>query len=402
MASYEESAATVIGSLVDNSDFSPETSAAIAGLLADLGINVANPGDASVPTQALVPGEAVDPNAVILTANTDLNESDVPNAGQALIMTGDTTANLTFAPDSTITTMVVGSGGNSQVTFETSENVTVQLQGGENDAVTTGAGDDVITIAGGSASVDAGTGNDTVVLQGTSDGGATIQHGEGNLTVAIGADATGAASIDAGTGFDLVQMLDNIANHVFSFIGGKFKMHSDLELTMEGVNVVGFDGDGDGMYNDIAVLATSQQQAILASLYKVALNREAIDGNQSTTQLDGIEFWLDRADEGDFQHTAYSFMNCAEVQEALGGLNDSEYVTKLFNNLGLSAEDTLNGKTVNDYVAQIADNPNQQYGKWDVAIEIAGSAQTSEILGADGSKYVINGYSDTVDDNPAA
>lgn len=370
---YESSASDIMASL-DTSDLTQTTKDAIANLVAELG---------GAATVAAVAQNVTQDNIGSLTSDGNAN---------IIMMTGDTTANVVFDAHSPVQAITVGSGGGSNVKFETNKDITVALQGGLNDNVATGAGNDVISIQGGSATVDTGTGDDQVLITG---GDANISAMEGDLTVFIGDGATGNATVDAGTGFDRVNMISTLAEHVFSFVNGFFRMNSDYEVAMTNVNIVTFQENADsGVVDTATVLADTAADSLTAKLYQVALQRN--DGgldNAEDGQLGGLKFWQDTFTTDDpnaLQHTVYSFLNCAEFHDRYDSMSDQDYVTALFTNLGLQASATIGGKTVADYVAAIGGNADAMIGRYDVAWAIAASDETVQLLGNDGSKYVID------------
>lgn len=394
MASYEEG---VGGAL------SAGEAAAILG--ASAGLSTATQDAITELLNSLGTSTQID---VVVTQN-DLNMANVNPDATVINQTGDASANVTFAPDSAVRVMTVGGGGDSNVVFQTSEDVVVQLGGGENDSVATGDGADTITFVGGSATVNTGAGNDTVVLQGGSadnQAQANVVMGDGNGVIAV-EGMTGQATIDAGDGFDLVKMIAMRAEHVFQWIAGKFTMHSDAELTMENVNVVTFDDNDDGIVDEITVLADTAGDAITAKLYQVALGREGLDGANGTNglsgdaevsgQLGGISYWTEVFDQGtntgiDLQHTVYSFLNCDEFHAKYDKMTDAEYVQALFDNLGEANNTTVttvNGMTAAELAATIGANPT---GRYDVAWTVASSTEAVNILGVNGVQYVIDGF----------
>lgn len=395
MASYEEGVGGVLtaGTAIDNltgadSGLSQETQDAIRDLLTSLGT--------TTEIEVVATQDNITPENVNLDA-TVINQ------------TGDSSMRATFTPDSAVRVVTVGSGGESNVVFQTNDDVVVQLGGGLGDSVSTGAGDDTITFAGGSATVNTGDGNDTVVLQGGDGGDANVNvtMGDGNGVVDV-QGMTGNATIDAGDGFDLVKMISSRAAHVFNWIAGRFTMHSDAQLTMENVNVVAFDTTDDGIdsVDEITVLADTAGDAITAKLYQVALGRQGLDGADGTNgltgdqavggPLGGISYWTDVFDQGsntgaDLQHTVYSFLNCDEFHDKYDEMTDAQFVQALFDNLGAANNTTVT--TVNGMTAaELAATINGEYGRYDAAWAVAASQEAAGILGINGIKYVIDGF----------
>lgn len=357
MPSYEASVGDVLGSLTGpSSGLSEATQSAITALLAGMGTSVA-----------------------VLATTDAISSADASTNATVITQTGDVSANVRFGADSPVQVMTVGSGGNSNVTFTTNNDVIVVLTGGEGDSVTTAAGKDNVTFAGGSATIDTGLGNDEIV---------------------ISRDAEGSASIDAGDGFDTVRMVgERRDDHHFSFRNGKFFMNSDAELQMDNVNIVAFDTSGDGQADSITVLATSAGDALVARLYQVALGRGGLDqangtngltGDAAVTgQLGGIAFWTDVYNaDANLQQTVRAFCNCDEFHAKYDNMTDLQYVQTLFNNLGGNVN-AVNGMTAAELAQTINGSMDARY---EIAGLIASSDQAIQILGADGTGYVIDGY----------
>lgn len=392
--SYEKPVSEVVDALTgENSGLSQATQNAISQILADL-----------APTEQV---QIADVQVGTLTNET---LAEIAPAAQVIVMGADSSAEVTFAADSPVQTMVVGGGGSSVVKFETEKPVAVQLGGGSNDSVETGAGDDTITFTGGEATINTGEGNDTVVLQsglnsdGTVNAGvATVRGGSGSMTIQLQSMDV-SAEIDAGAGFDRINVGQDILDMVFRFVDGKFRMHHSPRgrsaddaadgpsIGMENVNVVTFGGEDDGTADAITVLANSQGDAIVASLYKVALGRYGLDAPDDG-QLGGIEFWVDQFDQSNEQHLVYSFLNCDEFHSKYDNMSATEYVQALFDNLGAANGTTVTtvaGKTVADFAATITDDPVSRY---DVAWTVATSEEAINILGQDGANYFVDGFS---------
>lgn len=359
MASYESP--EQITAAINNSGLTETTKDAINALIGELGGNA---------TAASVAENLTEANMAALVG------------GAAIVMMGaGTSANVGFAADSPVKAIVVGDGGNSMVEFATNDPVTVALQGGMNDTVNTAGGDDTISIQGGSATVNTGGGNDTVAIQ---NGDVNLTSGDGNLSVVIETGAQGSATIDAGQGFDQVRVGGSLAQHVFDFVRGMFTMRSPMELDMKDVNIVTFSENANAENATTAtVLATSVQDSLLAKLYQVALDRDngGLD-NPADGQLGGLEFWINQFSEGNLQHAVYSFLNCAEFHTKYDSMDNTQYVQALFNNMGLSLDATVNGKSLSDYVASISSSSDAMEGRYDVAWALAASEDTVKLFGA--------------------
>lgn len=380
MANYDGSAE--IGSTIDSAlaagTISAATADAIKGLLTELGANTS--------AQNVTASDLASTDGVL--TNAQLGSDPI------VIMGADTSADLTLTAASDVQAIVVGGKGDSVINASAdTKDLTIQLSGGENDSVSTGQGSDTVTFDGGSATVDTGEGNDAIVL---------------------GKNA-GAVTIDAGDGFDQVVSQTSRGSHTFTGVNGKFTMHSDVAATMENVNIVSFDEDGNGTIDAITVLADTAGDAITAKLYQVAFGREGLDDAAGTNGLDGadavrgelggIAYWTTVFDQGtntgaDLQNTVYSFLNSDEFHSQYDSMSDLQYVQALFANLNevaKTAVTTVNGMTAEDFAAQIGGNTQARY---DVAWTIASSDQAVQILGANGDNYVIEGFSG--DDGPAA
>lgn len=400
MASYETSASDVT-TAIDESLAAGAVSEQTATAIKEIVDSLATAGDAVTIDQA--------------TTNI-VSAADV--TAPVVMMAADTKANVTFGADSPVKAMVVGGAGDSVVKFETSDNVTVQLQGGNNDSVSTGAGDDSITFAGGTATIDTGEGNDTVVLQGGTDGGeATVTGGSGNMTVNIDfdlADTNVKATVDAGDGFDGVAVGGSRAEHFFEFVNGFFRMvknavsaHDDgvraaaepnAYVDMTNVNVVTFTDDA-GEIADITILADTAGEALVGRLYQVALGRQAIDlGADGKTELTtSLDYWTNEFGAGNemsaeqLDHMARAIVNSDEFVTKYGDMNGQEFANAMFANLndvatqaGLEQITQIGDLTVDDFAAAINNNTMSMQ---DVAIQIANSNEAIQLLGD--AQYII-------------
>lgn len=347
-------------------------------------------------------------------ANAEVVATDITSAAQVtapvVIMDANTKADVTFTADSPVKAMVVGGAGDSNVKFETNDDVAVQLGGGENDSVATGGGNDTITFAGGSATIDTGEGDDQVVIQ--NEGHAEIKGGSGNMTIQIQTDISGAsASIDAGDGFDAVSLTQGRVGHFFSFLNGVFRMvknaidghdegiaraaESTGGLDMQNVNVVQFT-DSDGNIEDLTILADTKGEAMVGRLYSIALGRQAIDANGNATNIDGLTWWEESfgasKDDVDLDHLAKSFVNCDEFYSKYGdNMTSQQFADAMFANLN-AVNDTsitaVNGMTAADLAAQVESGA---LSRVDAAIMMANSQEAMQVTGVDGAQYVIDG-----------
>lgn len=390
MANYESVEGIQEVITAPDSGLSQTTVDAINGLLQEL-------------TNSVGAAAAVEATAVV---DQSVNSASEIAADKQIVLMGEgTTLKAEFTADSNVKAVVLGSGDNNTVSFATSEDVTVQLGGGQGDSVATGEGSDNITFAGGSATIDTGLGNDTVIL--TGEGTAHVKSSGGQLVVDLQTDSA-SASIEAGDGFDRVNLAGDVASRIFEFLGnGIFRMAQRLmgragedgatpAVDMANVNVVTFSDDA-GTPEHLTVLANSESDGLVTSLYQVVLGRQAIDAGTSADQmLGGINFWTTDFDGKGYslEQTTDSFMGCAEIVSKLAGKSVEAQVQMFFDNLGAAngtTVSTVNGFTAADFAGQVnsgAMTLNQ------VAQQIALSGEAVQILGQDGAAYFVDGFSD--------
>lgn len=310
-------------------------------------------------------------------------------AAAPIVMMGDNTSvNATFGANSDVQALILGKTDvASNIVFDTAKDITVQLGGASGDKVTTGSGADNVTFAGGSATVDTGAGNDTVVIQGAGDLNVR-QGGKGDMDIRLESDQV-QATIDAGDGFDKLILEDARSAHTFEVVNGKFVMHSDNAITMDGVNVVTFENSAEQI-QDIAILASNEGQAMVGRIYQVALGRQAIDGNAAGTNVDGLKFWLDMVEEGAYNtdQIYQAMLACPEFAQKYDKLDNEQFVTTMMKNIGANVT-TVNGATAAEYAAQLNSGA---ISRADLAIDFAQSSEAVTALGADGTGYVIEGF----------
>ena len=384
MAEYEASTAEIAQAIDSNPYLSKETKSAIDAILADKGADGV----------ALVEG--------------NVTSADVSNQEAVLVSAGATLDNLTMGSDTTA--LVVGGGAQGDATMETEDAATVQLDGANvaltinNDAdnvvtmreadgssLTTGDGDNTVTMTDtANASVKTGDGDDTININGTTSG--KIQTGSGDLTMVMDESAQENAQItvDAGDGFDLLHLIGNAVKHTFSFVNGLFHMNS-ADVAMTGVQVVAQDANSDGkidLANDhITVLAENVNDSVVAKLYKVALGREAIDGDDGWggSTLGGINWWMNQFEQQDsdqsMDHLVKSFLNCDEFHNKYDGVDNATYVNTLLSNAGADAS------LASTYLAQLESGASRE----DVAYNIVTNPAV-EVTGIDGQQYVVEGF----------
>ena len=261
--------------------------------------------------------------------------------------------------------LIVAGGGNDIIVSEGDSNVTVETGGG-NDSITTGSGEDLVVITGdGDSTVSTGDGSDEIVI--TGEGSASVDTGTGNDVITLASDS-GEATVDGGEGFDRVQIDDSRDNHSFTYENGVMVMNS-TPTQIENVEVVQFQ---DG----ISVLAENSDNAAIARMYEVVFDREA--------DLGGLEYWTERADAGDsLENITNAFVASEEFQNKFASDSNEEFLDKLYE--GMADRDPDAGGMT--YWLGEMDNGLSQA---DVAIRFAESTEAVQLMGIDGTQYVID------------
>lgn len=353
MANYEDAAAAIDAITSGDAGMSPTVAAAIIAALGGAAAAAAATEIATAPI-------------------TDANVGSIQAEG--IIANEGVTIDATFTDASPVVAVVTGTGTNNNnidMSAKT-DDVTVVLSGGTGDSVDTGSGSDTIEFRGGSATIDAGAGNDVI---------------------SIGADE-GSASVDGGTGFDRVSFQGGKGGHLFEALGnGKFAMHSG-NINMENINVVTFD-DGDGVIDDVAVLASTAGESLVAKLYQIGLGRDILDSTTGANatpadnQLAGYNWWTNymESSNADLMRLTQDFIGTTEFQAKIGSLGSAAaQVAKMFANLGVNG--AVDGITEAQYVDALN---NGAMTLAEVVLDIATSAEATQILGVDGENYVIDG-----------
>lgn len=228
--------------------------------------------------------------------------------------------------------------------------------------VTTGAGNDVITVNGDQNShIDAGNGNDTIVA---GNGNNTVVAGAGNnnVTTGTGNDTiilSGAAHTDivnTGAGYDVVQLDGSAADYTFT-------AGNSNNVTLTGAQTAAITGAEFLTFTDgsTVALAQSEAEASALRLYEGILGRDADQGGaQSFTGL--VEAGTSLTD------IANAFLNSAEF----GGAAIEASIDSLYTSLlGRGAD----GAGSDSWEAIIANGGSLA----DVAAGIAGSAEAQEL-----------------------
>ena len=400
MAEYQASAAEIAES-IDNSKLSGDVKAAIDAILVDKG------ADGVATVQGNVSNSDVaNQEAVLVSSDAKLDNLTLGNGTTALVVGTGTSGDVAMETQEPATVQMDGASVNLAISNDADNSVTlsnasgsslsvgdgnnaVNVAGGTNVSVETGDGDNNITMTDATnASVKTGDGDDTISVNGAVSG--NIQSGSGDLTLVMDQSAQENAqiSVDAGDGFDLLQLFGNVVKHTFEFVNGRFHMHS-ADVAMTGVQVVAQDANSDGkidLANDhITVLAENEKDSIVAKLYKVALGREAIDGDDGWggSTLGGINWWMNEFEKQDsdqsMDHLVKSFRNCDEFHNLYDKVDDATYVNALLTNAG--ADTGL----ASQYLAELESGASRE----DVAYQIA---STVEVSGIDGQQYVVDGF----------
>jgi len=228
--------------------------------------------------------------------------------------------------------------------------------------VTTGNGNDVITVNGDLNSyIDAGDGNDTIV---TGNGNNTVIAGAGNNNVKTGSGndtvvLSGIAHtdvVDTGAGFDVVQLDGSRDDYNFA-TGSNF----NVNLTSAAVDVgqtasitnAEFLTFVNGEEVETVALAHSEAEAAALRMYQGILNRDA--------DLEGTKSFVNQVNEGtSLTDIANQFLNSLEFT----GANNATDVNELYQALlGRAADDSgastwtellANGGSLADVAAAIA------------------------------------------------
>ena len=323
------------------------------------------------------------------------------NAG-AILMSKNTAAK--FTAEANTTAMTVGGLGNSNVKFVSNHDISVVLQGGDNDSVSTADGnDDIVYDGGANVKINAGNGDNFVHIGGKgADNTVAVGTGSGNDLFELGKSTVSeGVSIGAGDGFDRLTTEGNRAQHVFSVENGVFKMHGNAPVDMTDVEVVTFTKTGTLAPSDeITVLASNAEDSLVAKLYAIVYGRDALDGQDGImpthdNYLEGINFWMQEFEkqsdnDGSLSHLVSAFMNGAEFERDFSNKSNADIVNTFFANLGKvagSTPDTVAGHTAAEFTQMV---DNGQMSIQDVAQAMGTSAEAVKILGADGAAYVVD------------
>ncbi|MBQ7609231.1 MAG: DUF4214 domain-containing protein [Desulfovibrionaceae bacterium] len=423
MAQYESGQTATqeqVTELTNNSSLSDATRAQIESLVAS-GKDVSLIGSDSATEKATVASQTSSAAAVAASNATleSLTLSDATalafsntsgnvnaNAQQPVSGTFNDSSNLNLNVNNNADNDISlgGSTGTTNVNVNLGNgdnNVTLSGESASNVGINAGNGNNIMQLGNAQSSgaftdisVTTGDGNDSIGIEGTFTG--QITTGAGDLDLALDAstqaDEHTSISVDAGEGFDLLRLIGRMVKHAFEFSNGKFHMHSG-NIEMTGVNVIATDSDGDGVIENgtdhITILATTEEDSLIAKLYKVALGREAIDdaNGWNASTLGGFNWWTNEYEKTNditnHEQLVRAFLNCDEFHNKYDAMDDVQYVNQLFTNLGVS-----DSAAAQDYINQLA---NGSIDRETVAWQIATSETAVKVLGSDGEQYVIDG-----------
>ncbi len=379
---YEASKPELENLLSENSGLSEATKQALQ--------DVINSGTAVI-AQSSATAETITSEAIVTEKGAELN--DVEFSGTTTMVFDETTGNAVVTTDEAVTADL--QGGDLSLDIQNDQNNTVNLANTTGASVQTGEGDDTFTIESGEASVNTGEGNDSVDLRGVFTGKIVGGSGDLELTLDETAQEQATVSVDAGEGFDMLRLLGGKIQHRIEVIKNGFVLHSG-EVTLNGVQLIATDMNSDGNIdgNDhITVLATNENDSLVTKLYKVALGREAIDGEDGWggSTLGGINWWMNQFEnqsynDGTVETLVKSFLNCTEFHNKYDSMSDEDYVKTLLQN----ADKELSDDLVAGYVEKLENGSTRE----DVAYQVVQTYNADEdhcikITGTDGNEYTI-------------
>lgn len=339
--------------------FSDDTAAAISSLLnLDAGdsVNVASFDgvNAELPTSGSV--DVV--TGVIEGAEGDqvtLNLPESLNTAKAFILQSD--ANLVATFDAPVATEAAPAAETfsllaARIAVPADASAEIEF------VVTTGNGDDVITVNGDQNTfIDAGDGNDTIVTTGSGDNTVIAGAGNNNVTTGSGNDtvvlsgSNHADIVDTGAGFDVVQLDGSASDYQFT-VGNNFNVNLTGNQTAS-ISNAEFLTFVNGEELDTVALAHSEAEAAALRLYQGILDRDA--------DVEGAKGFVAQVNEGtSLTDIANTFLNSAEF----AGANNEASINDLYQSLlGRNADEAgsdswegllANGGTLADVAAGIA------------------------------------------------
>lgn len=372
MAQYEETSSKVVENIT-NSGLSQTTKDSINSIVNQL---VASTGIENIKVEDYAGGKATE-GTIVVNVGKDVVVTEDPGA-PVIIMSAQATqgANVTLTADAPRT--VVASNQADTITFTGDSAVTVETGGG-NDNIVTGNGDNTVNVTGaGDSTVTTGTGNDKVVVAG--EGKVHVSMAGGNNVVVLASEKA-EVTVTGGTGFDQVQLVDDRDAHSFEIVNGKVVMHSSNPTTLDKVQVVGFDMNGDGKIevgtDKVSVIADHHDKSIVAKMYEIVFDREG--------DMGGLEFWMNRVDQGDsLEHVVHSFINSTEFEATQGAKTNEDFLKSMYQTLAGREPDA---EGMNYWMGRLESG---DITRADVAWSFAESAEATQVMGIDGSQYVID------------
>ena len=288
-----------------------------------------NAGD--LVTLDLSEAEAAGAKAYILESDASLNVNlQGQSSAAAPQLFAALAADIAVTADATadIELVVTTGNGNDVITVNGDQNT--YIDGGDgNDTITTGNGNNTVIAGAGNNNVKTGSGNDTVVLS-----------GENHTDI-----------VDTGAGYDVVQLDGSRDDYDFA-VGSNFNVNLTGSQTAS-ITDAEFLTFVEGETVETVALAHSEAEAAALRLYQGILDRDA--------DLEGAKSFVELANNGtSLTDIANQFLNSAEF----AGANNEASINSLYSALlgrtgdeaGVDAWEAVlaNGGTLTDVAAGIA------------------------------------------------
>ncbi len=311
-----------------------------------------------------------DPNVTVAAGTTVLQ------FGEGQVLTGDPgTPVIIMSPNAGGGTAVinadtprtiVGSASAEVLTFQGNAGVTMETGGG-NDLINTGSGNNNIVISGaGSPTIVTGTGDDIITLGGT--GNRQVDLGDGNNTVILNTNS-GTSTIVAGSGVDTLQVSGPISSHTLTLGANLTLLLNSSPTQLKGVDLIEF---GSG----VTVVSENRTKTDMARLYEVMFDRMGDKG--------GLKAWLNTVEAGaSIFDVAKAFAGSPEFQNKFASMDNTAYLQALYQNMSGRGADQAG---LQYWLGQMSNGMSRA----DVAVAFAGSAEAIQLMGINGTKYVID------------
>ncbi|AHC81384.1 hemolysin-type calcium-binding region [Pseudomonas monteilii SB3101] len=309
------------------------------------GVNLELPASGAVD---VVTGEIAGVVTDLVTV--DLSEAEAAGA-RAYILESDASLNVTLQGQSGNVAPVAFAALAADIAVSADANAEIEL------LLTTGNGNDVITVNGDQNTyIDGGDGNDTIV---TGNGNNTVIAGAGNNNVKTGSGSDTVVLsgsdhtdiVDTGAGYDVVQLDGSRADY-------QFATNANFNVTLTGNQTASISNaefltfvNGDEV--ETVALAHSADEAAALRLYQGVLNRDA--------DLEGAKAFVGQVNAGtSLTDIANEFLNSNEFAGAHNAADVNELYLAL---LGRVADDSgastwtdllANGGSLADVAAAIA------------------------------------------------